>query len=358
MRRPAVSFLPATAVLELTYRCNHACLFCSCPWEAAGGRFPRGAELSTAQWRGVISRLCRMGVTNLALSGGEPLMREDLAELVRHAAACETEHIETVDGALQSRTAPPKIYLLSNGRKVDDSTFSLCKECGVQLSISLPGLETFAAHTGYDGADGVLRHFARAKELGLKTVANITVTRENLHELDRVISAALLAGAEQVLLNRFLPGGRGLEYAKRLALSPADLTRMLDTAEEVLQAAGRFGSLGTEVPKCLVDPSRYKRLEASTRCSAAIQFFVIGPSGFVRVCNHSTVNLVPFDRVEELKTHDYWKTFVMKSYLPESCHACEQRLECDGGCREAAHIVGGSVNAPDVMQRAAGAGDP
>jgi radical SAM protein with 4Fe4S-binding SPASM domain len=348
-RRPAVSFLPATAVLELTYRCNHACLFCSCPWEDARGGFPRGDELTTAQWCDVISRLCRMGVTNLALSGGEPLMREDLPEIVSHAAGCETEHIETVEGELQSKMGPPKIYLLSNGRSVAESTFRLCKEHGVQLSMSLPGLETFAAHTGCDGADGVLRHFSRAKELGLKTVANITVTRENLYELDRVISAALLAGAEQVLLNRFLPGGRGLEYADRLALFPMELTRMLDTAEEVLQVAGRFGSLGTEVPKCLVDPTRYKRLEVSTRCSAAIQFFVIGPSGFVRVCNHSPVNLVPFDRIEDLKSNDYWKTFVMKSYLPEACHACEQRLECDGGCREAAHVVGGSLQAPDVM---------
>ena len=115
-RRPAVSFLPATAVLELTYQCNHRCLFCSCPWEDEAGPFVRQAELTKSQWMDVISRLCEMGVSNIALSGGEPLMRADLAGLVAHAAACLTEHVETVDGALVARRAPPHLYLLSNGQ--------------------------------------------------------------------------------------------------------------------------------------------------------------------------------------------------------------------------------------------------
>jgi pyrroloquinoline quinone biosynthesis protein E len=290
-----------------------------------------------------------MGVSNLALTGGEPLMRDDLAEIVEHAASCETEHIETVDGSLESKVGPPKIYLLSNGLKVNDATFEMCKKHDVQLSLSLPGLEAFAEHTGVDNVDGVLSCFTAAKEAGLSTVANITVTKLNLDELDRTISAALLAGADQILMNRFLPGGRGLEHADRLLLTTDEVVSMLDTAEAILETAGRFGSLGTEVPKCKVDASKYKRMQVSTRCSAGIDFFVIDPSGYTRVCNHSPIRLVHVDKIADLKTNDYWRRFTQKQYLPPSCMDCDERHDCDGGCREAAHIVGGELTSLDIL---------
>jgi radical SAM protein with 4Fe4S-binding SPASM domain len=79
---------------------------------------------------------------------------------------------------------------------------------------------------------------------------------------------------------------------------------------------------------------------------AAISFFVVGPSGYIRVCNHSTVNLAHFREIDTLKDHPYWKTFVFKEYLPGSCFACAEMTDCDGGCREAAHITGGAVDSP------------
>ncbi len=55
--------------------------------------------------------------------------------------------------------------------------------------------------------------------------------------------------------------------------------------------AGRTGSVGTELPLCLIDKDRYTHLNVGTRCSAAKGFFVIDPSGYARVCNHSPVRL-------------------------------------------------------------------
>lgn len=347
--RLASSFLPATAVLELTYRCNHQCLFCSCPWEKADGSFPRLQEFSTQAWKRAISRLTEWGVSNLAFSGGEALLREDCLELLRFARGCTVEHIETVDGELTSQPGPPKVYLLSNGALVDRRVLEFCREHKVQLSLSLPGLDAFERLTGGGSADQVLRCFSEASAMGLDTVANITVTRMNLGELRETMSAALLAGATQILLNRFLPGGRGLLHAKELSLSVAELQTMLNIAEDVLEEAGAWGSLGAEIPKCLVPSREFKRLTIGTRCSAAIQFFVVDPSGYTRVCNHSSVRLEPFDRIEFLKTHEYWRRFAFKKYLPETCFACSRVDDCDGGCREAAHIVGGCLDAQDPL---------
>ncbi len=350
--KPAVSFLPATAVLELTYQCNHKCIFCSCPWEANDGSFDKGAELTTDQWKDTISLLCEMGVANIALTGGEPLMRRDIDVVIQHAASCRTEHIETMSGSLRSRIAPPKLHLLTNGCSVDNGVLRLCKKYDVQLSISLPGLETFELHAGSDNVDGVLSCFTAAKTEGLYTVANITVTKLNLYELGDTISAALLAGADQLLLNRFIPGGRGLQHTRRLSLSAEDIRTMLDVTEDILRKSGKSGSLGTEIPKCVADISRYKHMEASTRCAAALDFFVVGPSGYTRVCNHSPIRLTHVEQLSDLKRHKYWNTFTQKRYLPDGCMDCADRNACDGGCREAAHIVGGTVCAPDVLMMA------
>lgn len=348
-RRPAASFLPTTAVLEMTYRCNHACLFCSCPWERRDGDFDRREEMPAEKWRSVVSMLCGLGVSSIAFTGGEPLLKEGLADIVRHAAGCVTERIETVDGHLVSKSVPPALYLLSNGRLVDDTVLDLCSAHDVTLSMSLPGLSTYREHTGFDTADHVLEYFGKARERGIRTVANITVTARNLFELKRTIAAALLAGAGQVLLNRFLPGGRGLENAEALSLRPGDVRSILDTAEEVLTKAGRFGTLGTEIPVCLADPSAYSSIRAGTHCSAARQFFVIGPSGFVRVCNHSEVRLAHIDDYPTLKLDPYWTTFTQKRFMPPECGGCDRRFDCDAGCREAAHITGGSVDSPDPL---------
>jgi len=350
-RRPARSFLPTTAVMEMTYRCNHACLFCSCPWERPDGSFDIRGEMEPDRWKSVVSMLCDLGISSIAFTGGEPLLKEGLAGIIAHAAGCRTERIDTVDGRLVSNIVPPALYLLSNGRLVDDTVLALCAEHGVTLSMSLPGLSTFRQHTGFDTADHVLECFGRARELGIRTVANITVTALNLSELRRTIAAALIAGAGQVLLNRFLPGGRGLANAERLSLRPSDVRDILDTADEVLTRAGRFGTLGTEIPVCLADPSAYSSIRAGTQCSAARQFFVIGPSGFVRVCNHSEVRLCHIEDYPALKLDPYWTTFTQKRFMPPECGGCDRRFDCDAGCREAAHIVGGSVDSPDPLLR-------
>jgi len=166
--------------------------------------------------------------------------------------------------------------------------------------------------------------------------------------LYETISAALLAGADTLLLNRFLPGGRGLKNTEFL-LSKEEINEMLDTAEEVLRTARRSGSVGTELPKCIVDTSKYSHLKVSTKCSAAINFFVISPSGYIRTCNHSPVELCHYSEFQSLKSNNYWKRFTQKDYIPSSCNNCNMLCECDCGCREAAHVYSGELNSQDPV---------
>jgi radical SAM protein with 4Fe4S-binding SPASM domain len=347
--RLAPSFLPTTAVLEMTYRCNHRCVFCSCPWEDPNGSFTKFEELSIDAWKDVLQKLATMGVCHFAFTGGEPLLKEGLFDLIQYASTLTVEHIESGDGGLESRLGPPKLYLLSNGTAVDWAVLDFCKQHGVQLSMSLPGLSTYQEHTDNGDPNHILGMFEKAATFDIPTVAAVTVTRKNLDELHATIAAAFLAGARQLLLNRFLPGGRGLKHAGELSLDRDQVRKMLDTAEEVLTDANRFGSVGTELPKCVLDGGHYERLHVGTRCSAAIDFFVIDPSGYVRTCNHSPTRLNHVSEIDRVKTHPYWRRFTQKEYLPAACGGCPSASDCDGGCREAAHIVTGALDGPDMV---------
>jgi radical SAM protein with 4Fe4S-binding SPASM domain len=342
--RPAISFLPTTAVLEMTYACNHKCLFCSCPWENPAGPFRKERELTTDEWKEAIDLISKMGITDVCFTGGEALLRKDIWEIIEYAASLHGRKIIYKDHQFNENNEPFRLYMISNGRKVDQSILEKCKKFKVQLSMSLPGLRSFREMTGDSDPDKILANFSAAKKLGLYTVVNITVTKKNLSELYETISAAFLAGADQLLLNAFLKGGRGLLHAKDLELTQEEILAALDTAEQVLLDSGRFGSIGTELPKCLLNGKTFQKLDVATQCSAGVGFFVIGPSGKVRVCNHSQIELCHFREIDRLKTHPYWQKFTQKSYLPEKCFTCSMIGSCDGGCREEAHILSGKVN--------------
>lgn len=325
---------PTSAVLELTYKCNHACKFCSCPWYAPNNRYPKGDELSIDEWKIIIDKLYFHGVQHFTISGGECLLYKDLPEILRYIHRKNEEY-----------HLPQSIVLISNGLAMSDSFLQLFKETGVHLSISLPGFDTFEYHTGVNNKDGVLRWFRKAAELNITTTLNVTVTKKNIHELYETIAEGIVNGATSVLLNRFLPGGRGLIYEDDLLLSVEQLNEMLDVAEEVLSTSNRNGFIGTEFPKCIIkNPDRYKHISIGTYCAAAKEFFVIGPSGEIRVCNHSpriVGNMLSDPIITDL---EYWNMFAESEYGPKVCNPCKYLPICDCGCREVANIKTGCVS--------------
>lgn len=342
----APSFLPISAVLEMTYHCNHQCLFCSCPWEAPESSFVRNQEMSIDQWKQSMEKLVEMGVISFSFTGGEPLLKKGIFEIIEFASQLKARHI---DKDLVETTRPPNLFLISNGQLIDKSTLEFLKKFNVQLSLSLPGLETYNRHTGSGNPEKILELFKLAQEIGIATTANISVTKINFYEIYETISSALIAGASNLLLNRFLPGGRGLNYVDELLLSREEVLEMLKIADEILLASNRTGSVGTELPLCMVLNKNIMKLRVGTRCSAAKDFFVVGPDGHIRTCNHSPIKLEHVDEIEKLKNNPYWKHFVFREYHPEMCKSCTLIGSCDGGCREAAHVYRGKLTCNDPL---------
>ena len=331
---------PKTIVLELTYRCNHKCLFCSCPWENDVDGFPKyekGTELDLEQWKQALDILAKGGVKNVSISGGEALLKPELLDVLAYIRKKKVFNKNA------------SIVLISNGLAMNEAYLAAFKKYNVHLSLSLPGLETFEKHTGHDNAKRVLHWLRRAKEEGVATTVNVTVTNINYNELYETIAHGLIAGADTVLLNRFLVGGRGIRYQDELSLTNEQLNGMLDTAETVLTKSKRWGAVGTEYPLCIISKGKehYKRLAIGTLCAAGTQFFVIDPSGLMSVCNHSPRKVGHIFDKDIISDKEYWARFVNRDYLPEGCLTCKDIDICDCGCREAACIVSGALCALD-----------
>jgi radical SAM protein len=194
-RKPSVNFdeRPFVAIWETTQACDLACVHC----RACGqpGRNP--LELSTEEAKRLIDEIAAMEVPVFVLTGGDPLKRPDIFELVRYAS----EH------KVRISLTPSATPLLTRENIVQ------LKDCGLaRLAVSLDGptAETHDAFRGVKGSyEWTLNAVKWARQVNLPVQINTTITRHNLSQLDDTI--ALLKKLDIVLWSVFflVPTGRG-----------------------------------------------------------------------------------------------------------------------------------------------------
>ena len=111
--------VPVTGVIELTYRCNHKCLYCSCPWENETESYPKfdkGPELNLQQWKNALDILYDNGVKNISISGGEALLKPELPDII---AYIREKNVFNKDKYL---------VVISNGLAMNEEFLSLFKK--------------------------------------------------------------------------------------------------------------------------------------------------------------------------------------------------------------------------------------
>ncbi len=173
---------PYTLVAELTYRCPLRCLYCSNPVDFARTR----DELSTSDWCRTFSEAAELGVVQLHLSGGEPMLRDDLTELIRHARGCD-------------------LYtnLITGGTLLDEEKLRRFRDAGlehIQLSIqgaSIKNAETVAGVRSHQKKLEVARLIT---SLGFPFTLNVVIHRLNIEEIPELIRLASELGAQRLEL--------------------------------------------------------------------------------------------------------------------------------------------------------------
>lgn len=185
---------PFTIAWELTRACAFACRHCRA--EAQPGRDPR--ELSTNEAFRIIDQIKEFGDPILVITGGDPMMRRDLYEILTYA----------VEQGLRTSLTP------TTTRLVTSDALERAREAGVRrvaISIDGPSAEAHDAFRGFAGSFEIAQNIAREiADSGLSLQVNTTVSRHNLHLLEEMVAVVARLGVVQWSLFFLVPTGRAL----------------------------------------------------------------------------------------------------------------------------------------------------
>ena len=201
--------LPRVLAWEVTRQCPLKCRHC----RAGAANVPYAAELSTGECLRVIDSLPPLMVI---WTGGEPMLRPDILDLMRRATA----------RGLRSVMAPCGMLVTEDRlRALQDAGVMACS-----FSLDGPNAASHDAFRGVPGAyDNVTRAMCIAREIGMPFQVNATISRLNVDRLDDLYSRALDLGASKLDLFFLVPVGRGKGIAD-YALSPEQTRQTLDWA--------------------------------------------------------------------------------------------------------------------------------
>jgi len=212
---PRILNQPTTLLAEITYRCPLHCPYCSNPLEMTRAE----AELSTSDWKRVFTEARNLGVLQLGLSGGEPLVRKDLEELVAHARS---------EGMYST--------LVTSGLGLTRNRAQSLKEAGIDhVQISFQDSDTQSAEH-IAGIRSVKQKRAAAelvRELDLAFSVNVVLHRQNLDHLNDIIEMAAAMGADRLELANTQYYGWALK--NRAALLPT--REQVEASKAVAEAA-------------------------------------------------------------------------------------------------------------------------
>jgi pyrroloquinoline quinone biosynthesis protein E len=321
---------PYTLVAELTYRCPLRCVYCSNPVKLDR----QDRELDTDTWRRVFREAEALGVVQLNLSGGEPLLREDLESLVEEARACQ-------------------LYtnLISSGAPLDQTRLAGLVARGLdafQLSFQDPHPEPAARIAGRDVLAPKLEVAEWVRAAGLPLTINVVLHRENIDRVDEIVAFAERLGAERLELanTQYL----GWALMNRDALLPTDesLVRARVAAERAQKRLrGRMEVL-------FVLPDYQAGRPRACMDGWARRFIVVAPDGTMLPCHQAhTISTLQFENVGARSVADIWNdsaafnAFRGEGWMPEPCRSCDRRAIDFGGCRCQAFALAGDAALTD-----------
>ncbi|EYF05698.1 Coenzyme PQQ synthesis protein E [Chondromyces apiculatus DSM 436] len=324
---------PYTLIAELTYRCPLRCPYCSNP-VALDERAESAGELSTEEWRRVFADAVGLGVMQLHLTGGEPLARRDLEDLVRAAQAL----------GLYTN-------LITSGIPLTRERLAALREAGidnVQLSFQDESAARGDLIGGYAAHARKLTVAGWVKAEGLPLTVNVVLHRRNIDHVAGLVALAERLGADRLELanTQYL----GWALANRGALMPT--REQLDAAFATAAAARERLRGAMEI--VYVTPDYFADRPRACMEGWARRYVHVTPAGKVLPCHAAqTLPGLAFEGVRERPLPEIWRgsagldAFRGEGWMKEPCRSCDRRGVDFGGCRCQAYHLAGDAAAAD-----------
>jgi len=331
---------PLWLLAELTYRCPLQCPYCSNPLDFARSH----EELSTAEWIEVFRQAREMGAAQLGFSGGEPLVRQDLAELIEAA-----------------RGLGYYTNLITSGIGLTEEKIASFAEAGldhIQISFQAAVEEVNNLLAGSKKAFAHKLEMARAvKKHGYPMVLNFVTHRHNIDNIDQIIRLCIELEADFV------------ELATCQFYGWAELNRagLLPSKEQLVRAERITNEwrdkLAAENHPCkliFVTPDYYEERPKACMNGWGNLFLDITPDGTALPCHSARQLPVEFPNVREHSIEHIWRhsfgfnKFRGYDWMPEPCRSCDEKERDFGGCRcQAFMLTGDAANADPVCSKSA-----
>ena len=328
---------PLWLLAELTYQCPLHCVFCYNPTRHAQVT----NELTTAQWVDVMTQARKLGAAQLGFSGGEPMLRDDLEELVQeaHRLGYYTNLITSGVGLTPARA-----------QKLKDAGLD-----HVQLSFqdSTKELNDFLSHTRTFDLKQRVAKLIKAHDWPM--VMNCVLHRHNLPHVRKIIDMAVALEAEYLELAN--TQYYGWAWINRDHLMPT--REELERAEAEVNAFRAEQNAKTEGHKTrvlFVVPDYFEERPKACMNGWGAVFLSIAPDGLAMPC-HNARDLpgLQLPNVKDVSVADIWQrsnafnTYRGDAWMKPTCRSCDERHKDFGGCRCQAFLLTGDAAETDPV---------
>jgi pyrroloquinoline quinone biosynthesis protein E len=321
---------PLALIAEVTHRCPLHCVYCSNPLELAGTK----EELSTEEWTSVFEQSGKLGMLHAHFTGGEPLARPDLTELISAA-----------------RSAGLYTNLITSGLGLNEQRLQALVSAGLDhIQISFQDSREEAANW-IAGAKAHAHKIALSRAIRGHKIAftvNLVVHRQNLDHLEEMIAFIEQLNPERVEIAHTQYYGWAL--ANRAALMPTH--GQLEKAVAIVAEAEK--RLAGRIRIDSVVPDYYAKYPKACMGGWGRRLMLINPAGKVLPCHAAEVLPgLTFENVREKTLEWIWqestsfRRFRGEDWMPEPCRSCDRRGEDFGGCRCQAFLLAGDALVTD-----------
>lgn len=323
---------PLWLLAELTYRCPLHCVFCYNPVDY----MRQQGEMSTAEWKETMRQSRKLGAVQLGFSGGEPLLRDDLEELVAygHELGFYTNLITSGIGLKPARLEALKKAGLDHIQvSFQDATQA--------ANDALSDTKTFQKK---------LEIVQAVKAAGWPMVLNVVLHRLNLDHIDAIIELADKLGVEYLELAN--TQYYGWAYQNKASLIPTH--EQLKHAEERVTAWR--DKLGKRMKLLFVVPDYFEKTPKPCMNGWAKVFLSVAPDGTALPCQ--AARMLPgfeFPNVKESTVEHIWfesdafQRYRGDSWMKEPCKTCPDKAKDYGGCRCQAYLITGEAENADPV---------
>jgi PqqA peptide cyclase len=323
---------PTTLLAELTHRCPLHCPYCSNPLEMVRAQ----GEMSTEDWKRIFTQARELGVLQLGLSGGEPMVRKDLEELAIHARGLGLYTTLVTSGLGLTRVRAERL-----------------REAGlehIQISIQDADPEIAEKIAGVSSVKQKQAAAAIVKELGFAFSINVVLHRANLDRIGPIIDLAAELGADRLELANTQYYGWATENRAMLMPTREQLARAQGTAEDAMRRyKGKMQIL-------FVLPDYFEKYPKPCYGGWGKLYLVVAPDGKVLPCHGATqITTLTFDNARDHSLEWIWResaafqAFRGDSWMREPCRSCPRKTVDFGGCRCQAFALTGAAENTDPV---------